>query len=51
MFDSLVIQDSKPMNDIILSSVTCRVQPYFFTWSHQRHDFREKATGHKMCVL
>jgi hypothetical protein len=25
--------------------------PYFSTLSHKRRDFREKVTGHKMCVL
>ena len=24
---------------------------HFFTLSYKRHDFREKVTGHKICVL
>ena len=27
------------------------VPPYFSTLSHKRHDFQEKVTEHKMCIL
>ena len=35
----------------ILPSVACPALQYFSTLSHKRHDFREKVTEHKMCVL
>jgi hypothetical protein len=35
-----------------LSPVACPAQPYFFTFSHKRHDFgKKKVIEHKMCVL
>ena len=35
----------------VVSSVACSALPYFSTVSHKRHDIREKATEHKMCIL
>jgi len=37
---ALVIQHSKRMRRIIMSSVSCLALPYFFTLSHERHHFR-----------
>jgi hypothetical protein len=48
---ALVIQHTKRMCRIILSSVACSALPYLFTLSHKWHDFRKRVTGHKMCVL
>jgi hypothetical protein len=36
---------------IILPFVTCLALPQFFTLSHKRDDFRERVSGHKICVL
>jgi len=34
-----------------MPSVACLVVPYISTLRHKPHDFREKVTEHKMCVL
>jgi len=44
---SLIIQHAKPMHRIILPSVFWPTLPYFFTLSHKRHGFREKAIEQK----
>ena len=46
----LVIQHSKHIRRIILSSVVCFPVPYFSTLSHKRHDFRKKLLNIK-CVF
>jgi hypothetical protein len=49
---ALVIQHTKCMRPIILSSVAWQGPPYFFTLFHKRHDFRgKKVIEHKLCVL
>jgi hypothetical protein len=36
----------------IMSSVAFPALQYFYTFSHNRHDFRgKKVTEHKMCIL
>jgi hypothetical protein len=44
---ALIIQHSKQMRRIIMSSVSCLAVSYFFTLSHERHDFRKKVTEYK----
>jgi len=50
VYVALVTQHS--MRRITLSYVACLVVLYFFfKLSHERHNFRERVTEHKMCVL
>jgi len=43
-----VMQRAKRMRRIILSSVACPSLAYYSTFSHKRHDFREKVIEHKI---
>ena len=47
----LVIQHTKRMRRIILSSVACHGLPNFSTLSHKQQDFWKKVIGHKICFL
>jgi hypothetical protein len=47
----LVIRYAKCMRPIVLSSAASLAPPYFSALYHKRYDFREKAIGHKTCVL
>ena len=48
---ALVIQHSKLMRHIVLSSVAFPSLQYFTTLSHKRHCFLEQFIEHKMCIL
>ena len=48
---ALVIQHTKRMCRIILSSVACPALPYLFTLSHKWHDFRKKEWLDTKCVF
>jgi hypothetical protein len=49
---ALVIQNSKSMRPIILSTVACPTLQNFPTLAHKRHRFSgEKIIEYKMCVL
>ena len=46
----LLIQHARPMRYTVLSRASSLAPPYFST-CHKQHDFREKVTERKMCVL
>ena len=48
---ALLIQHATRMRHVVTSFVAPLAPPYFSTLSHKRHDFPEKVTEHKMCVL
>jgi hypothetical protein len=48
---ALFIQYANRMCHIVTSYLAPLAPPYFSTVSHKQHNFREKVTGHKMCVL
>jgi hypothetical protein len=47
----VVIQHEKRMRPIKYSSIACLGLRDLPTLSHKRHNFREKVTKHKMCLL
>jgi hypothetical protein len=49
VFVALGIQHAKLMRRIILLSLTSPTLQHFSTLSRKWHDFRKKATEHKMC--
>ena len=48
---ALVMQHTKRMRRIVLSSVACQALQYLSTFSRKKNDFPEKVIEHKMCVL
>ena len=48
---ALLIQHATRVRHIVISFMASMAPPYFTTLSHKRHDFREKVTEHKMCIL
>ena len=48
---ALLVQHATRMRHIVTSFVASLAPPYFSTFSHKRHDFREKVTKCKMRVL
>ena len=52
VFVALIIQHSKRMRRIVLSSVACPDLPYFTTLSHKPYDYRKKKVmEHTKCDL
>jgi len=47
---ALVIRHTKRMRRIMFSPVACPAVPYFFTLSHERHDFRKTVIERKIYV-
>jgi hypothetical protein len=50
VFVAFVIQHTKRMRLVILSSVASPVMPYCDTLPHKRHNFRENVIERKMSV-
>jgi hypothetical protein len=48
MYVALVIQHTKRMRRVILSSVASPYQQHFSTLSHKQHDFRKKVIEYEM---
>ena len=48
---ALLIQHETRISHIVTSFVAPLAPPHFATLSHKRHDFRGKATEHKMCAF
>jgi len=48
---AIVIQHAMCMRRIIVPSVACLAVLYFSTFSHKRHDFRNRVIGRKICVF
>ena len=51
MHVAVLVQHATRMRHIVTSFVASLALPHFSTFSHRRHDFREKVVEHEMCVL